>query len=184
MIYYKRYTGKLLSQKTAEQPSWVQWTHHSEGKTHCPESLMLDGCWFLEGKAPPCSHHPFCHCTLEAIDYAIVLANATVYSSYSKFDPYLFNTDGLHPNGKAKLFKEWGYTVEDARWLQAEIERQAKERYIASKYTLGKLNWNGHRIRIRVIIPRRDGTGEVSFITGWMVEPGGKLRMTTPYGGK
>ena len=45
MIYYKRYTGKLLPQKTAEQPSWVQWTHHSEGKTHCPECLMLDGCF-------------------------------------------------------------------------------------------------------------------------------------------
>ena len=74
--------------------------------------------------------------------------------------------------------------VLDAGWLQAEIERQAKERYIAGKYTLGKLNWNGQRISIRVIIPRRDGTGEVSFITGWMVEPGGKLRMTTPYGGK
>ena len=43
MIYYKRYTGKLLPQKTAEQPSWVQWTHHSEGKTHCEECLMLDG---------------------------------------------------------------------------------------------------------------------------------------------
>ena len=46
MIYYKRYTGKLLPQKTAEQPSWVQWTHHSEGKTHCEECLMLDGVGF------------------------------------------------------------------------------------------------------------------------------------------
>ena len=44
MIYYKRYTGKLLPQKTAAQPSWVQWTHHSEGETHCEECLMLDGC--------------------------------------------------------------------------------------------------------------------------------------------
>ena len=43
MIYYKRYTGKLLPQKTAEQPSWVQWTHHSEGKTHCEECLMVVG---------------------------------------------------------------------------------------------------------------------------------------------
>ena len=51
MIYYKRYTGKLLPQKTAEQPSWVQWTHHSEGKTHCEECLMLDGCWFQEENA-------------------------------------------------------------------------------------------------------------------------------------
>lgn len=52
------------------------------------------------------------------------------------------------------------------------------------RYALGKLNWNGRRIRIRVIIPRRDGTGEVSFIAGWMVEPSEKPRMTTPYGGK
>lgn len=56
MIYYKRYTGKLLPQKTAEQPSWVQWTHHSEGKTHCEECLMLDGCWFQEENAPSCPH--------------------------------------------------------------------------------------------------------------------------------
>lgn len=37
---------------------------------------------------------------------------------------------------------------------------------------------------VRITHLRRDGTGEVSFITGWMVEPGGKLRMTTPYGGE
>lgn len=53
MIYYKRYTGKLLPQKTAEQPSWVQWTHHSEGKTHCEECLMLDGCFFTVSNHPP-----------------------------------------------------------------------------------------------------------------------------------
>ena len=72
MIYYKRYTGKLLPQKTAEQPSWVQWTHHSEGKTHCEECLMLDGCWFQEENAPSCPHHPYCHCTLDPIPYAAV----------------------------------------------------------------------------------------------------------------
>ena len=49
MIYYKRYTGKLLPQKTAAQPSWVQWTHHSEGETHCEACLMLDGCWMAAG---------------------------------------------------------------------------------------------------------------------------------------
>lgn len=75
MIYYKRYTGKLLPQKTAEQPSWVQWTHHSEGKTHCEECLMLDGCWFQEENAPSCPHHPYCHCTLDPIPYAVVLMN-------------------------------------------------------------------------------------------------------------
>ena len=88
------------------------------------------------------------------------------------------------PTNKEKLFIEWGYTVEDARWLQAEIERQAREKYISGEYALGRLNWNGQRISIRITIPRKDGSGEVSFITGWMVEPNGKLRLTTPYGGK
>lgn len=183
MIYYKRYTGKLL-QKTAEQPNWVQWTHHSEGKTHCEECLMLDGCFFTQSNHPPCPHHPFCHCTLDPIPYAVVVMNTFAYSDYRKFDPYLFNTNGLQTHNKEKLFKEWGYTVDDAKWLQTEFERQAKGKYIEDKYIIGKLNRNGQRISIRVIIPRRDGTGMVSFITGWMVEPGGKLRMTTPYGGK
>ena len=58
MLYYKRCFGTI--QKGAGLPSWVQWTHHSEGETHCEECLMLDGCWFLEGKAPPCPHHPYC----------------------------------------------------------------------------------------------------------------------------
>lgn len=105
MIYYKRYTGKLLPQKTAAQPSWVQWTHHSEGKTHCEECLMLDGCWFLEGNAPPCPHHPYCHCTLDPISYAMVLMNATSYSDYRKFDPYLFDPENTYRHGKIEHLK-------------------------------------------------------------------------------
>ena len=106
MIYYKRYSGALLPQKTAKPPNWVKWTHHSEGKTHCEECLMLDGCCFSENTAPPCPHHPFCHCTLEPLDYSFVLANATAYSDYGKFDPYLFNTTGLQTHNKEKLFRD------------------------------------------------------------------------------
>lgn len=109
MIYYKRYTGKLLPQKTAEQPSWVQWTHHSEGKTHCEECLMLDGCWFQEENAPSCPHHPYCHCTLDPIPYAVVLMNTTSYSDYSKFDPYLFDPENTYRHGKNRAFESWGY---------------------------------------------------------------------------
>ena len=67
-MYYKRCTGAILVQKSTEMPEWVQWTHHSEGKTHCEECLMLDGCWFAGDTHPPCPHHPFCHCTLEPIE--------------------------------------------------------------------------------------------------------------------
>ena len=119
MLYYKRCFGTI--QKGAGLPDWVQWTHHSEGKTHCEECLMLDGCFFTASNHPPCPHHPSCHCTLEPVDYAVVLINTSAYSDDRKFDPYLFNTTGLQTHNKEKLFKEWGYTVEDARWLQAEI---------------------------------------------------------------
>ena len=135
-----------------------------------------------QGTAWP--HHPNCHCTLDSVDYSTVLLVATAQSDYGKFDPYLFNTTGLYTHTKEKLFAQWGYTVDDARWLQAEMERQAREKYLAGEYTLGKLNDKGQRISIRVSIARRD-TGEiVSFATGWMVYPDGRIQLTTPYGGK
>jgi len=182
-MYYKQCTGTILVQK-ANISAWVQWMHHPEGKTHCEECLRLDRCWFLQSNAPPCPHHPYCHCTLEPIDYAFVLRNAAALSDYSKFDPYLFNTTGTYPHNKEKLFKEWGYTVDDAHWMQTEIERQAREKYISGEYQLGKLNDKGQRISIRITIPRKDNGNAVSFIKGWMVYPNGRIQLTTPYGGK
>ena len=183
-MYYKQCTGIVLVRKTTVFPDWLRWTHHTEGKTHCPECLMLDGCFFTQFNHPPCPHHPYCHCTLEPIDYALVLENTSAHSDYSKFDPYLFNTTGLQTHNKEKLFREWGYTVDDAKWLQAEIERQGRERYLSGQYELGKLNIFGQRINIRVTIPQKDGFGDVSFITGWMVKPNGQINLNTPYGGK
>ena len=180
-MYYKRCTGAILVQKFADTPSWVKWVHHSEGKTHCPECLKLDGCFFTEAEHPPCPHHPYCHCTLEAIDYAIVLANVAVDSKYSKFDVYLLNTLGEYNNYKADLFHMWGYDVEDIPWMKAEWERQAYEKYLAGDYTLNLLDKWGQRIYIRIEIPRKD-TGEiVSFMSGWMVYPNGRLQLATPY---
>ena len=158
--------------------------HEVTGIIHCLECQQLHECWFAKDHAPIWPHHENCHCRLEKIDYLTVLMNASTVSDYRKFDPYLFNTNGLQTHNKEILFAEWGYTVEDARWLQTEMERQAKEKYIAGEYIFGKLNWNGQRISIRITIPRKDGSGDVSFTTGWMVEPNGKLRLTTPYGGK
>ena len=113
-MYYKRSTGTILVQKSKDIPSWVKWTHHSEGKSHCDECLKLDGCFFTENKHPAWPHHPFCHCTLDPIDYTVVLMNAASYSDYSKFDPYLFNTHGQYTHTKERLFSQWGYAVEDA----------------------------------------------------------------------
>lgn len=183
-MYYKRSAGVILVRKSTDFPDWVQWSHHSEGKTHCEECLMLDGCWFLKNKTPTWPHHPFCHCTLDLIPYAVVLMSATSYSDYSKFNPYLFDPENIYGRGKNRTFESWGYSVSDSIYLKNEIEKQALEKYLSGDYTLGKLNRRSQRINIRVTIPRKNETGSVSFITGWMIMPNGKLKLNTPYGGK
>lgn len=96
----------------------------------------------------------------------------------------MFNTNGLYFHGKDKLFAEWGYTAADAQWLQEEMERQARLNYISGNYRLGRLDIFGQRINITIEIPRKNGVGTVTFVCGWMVEPDGKLKLNTPYGGK
>ena len=105
-MYYKQHKGELLIHKSTEMPKWVKWVHHVTGLMHCAECLMLDGCWFPFEKTPVWPHHEECHCSLEVIDYLVVLMNATAMSDYSKFDPYLFNTTGLYTHTKEKLFAQ------------------------------------------------------------------------------
>ena len=183
-MYYKQSAGAVIVRMSIITASWVRWVHHSQGQNCCQECVRLNGCLFLESKAPAWPHHPNCHCTLDPVDYSTVLLVATAQSDYEKFDPYLFNTQGRHPHGKEKPFHEWGYTVTDTRWLQDEMERQAREKYLSGDYMLGRLNKEGQRISIRIEIPRKNGEGTVSFISGWMVRPDGLIRLITPYGGK
>ncbi len=94
-MYNKRCTGVLLVKRSEDTPRWVKWIHEPAGIFHCLECLQLDGCWFMWENAPMWPHHDRCHCSLEEIDYLVVLANASTYSDYRKFDPYLFNTNGF-----------------------------------------------------------------------------------------
>ncbi len=163
---------------------WIKWIHRNLSDNHCPECIMLDNCWFLRAQAPTWPHHKFCHCVLEPISYDIVSKNAIAKSDYKKFDPYLFNPEGKYPHNKEKLFNSWGYTINDSKWLQEEIEKQGLKKYTKGEYELGKLNKDGQRISIRIEIQRKDKNETVSFITGWMVYPDGRIQLTTPYGGK
>ena len=137
-----------------------------------------------KNRSPKAPLHPYCHCVKIPISYSKVVDCADAQSAYSKFDPYLFNTKGTYPHTKEKLFANWGYTVADAKWLQAEMEKQAQYKYVSGEYSLGKLNENGQRISIRIELDRKDGAGPVSFVSGWMVEPDGQIRLATTYGGK
>lgn len=166
------------------QPKWIEWIHVSMGKTHCPTCLRLDKCWFADSKKPPLPQHPFCHCKADQIPFAQVQMEASASSAFSKFDPYLFNVKREYDHQKYKLFESWGYHVEDSAWLQKEFEKQALAKYIAGEYTLGILNEHGQRINIRIELPRKNGSGMVSFITGWMIRQQGKLTLNTPLGGE
>ena len=163
---------------------WVEWVHRSRGKTHCETCLKLDKCWFMNANKPELPQHPFCHCETMPIPYSRVLDEANAQSAYSKYDPYLFDTMDYYKHGKNKAFESWGYSVDDSAWLKKEIEKQALRKYVAGEYSLGKLNKDGQRISIRVEIPRKNESGNVSFITGWMVYPNGRIQLSTPYGGK
>ena len=144
MSFYVRKTYTQLPQI----PKWNRWIHRDVSGDHCEECLRLHECWFEKEKTPMWPHHPFCHCLLQEIPYGDVLTKSSANSAYSKFDPYLFNVKGNYSHTKEKLFREWGYTVEDAKWLQQEIEMQGLKKYTSGDYELGKLNDKGQRISI------------------------------------
>ena len=100
----------------------------------------------------------------------------------------ILNGTTLNPGADSlgKLCRGLGVPIEKVlrQDEQKEIEKQGRQQYLSGNYELGVLNLQGQRISIRVTIPRKNGTGEVSFITGWMVKPGGKIKLNTPYGGK
>lgn len=182
--FEKIFSDAVWGKNPTTDRKWIKWRHRNLSSRHCPECLMLDGCWFLKSKTPTHPHHNFCHCILDDLSYHDVWSTSSANCAYEKFDPYLFNTSGKYPHNKEKLFNSWGYTVNDAKWLQEEIKKQGLEKYITGDYKLGKLNSNGQRISIRVTIPRKDKEENVSFTTGWMVYPNGYIQLTTPYGGK
>lgn len=178
------FSAAFWGDEAPKVPDWEEWIHIPMGLTHCEICLKLDRCWFVEENRPILSQHPRCHCTSVPLLFSRVLKEATSGCMLSKIDPYLFDPKGEYKHQKGKMFESWGYSVADAGWLQKEFEKQALEKYVAGEYTLGKLDKQGQRVSIRVEIPRKDRAGKVSFITGWMVEPDGHIRLNTPYGGK
>ena len=165
----------------AIQP-WVEWKHIPVGRTHCPTCLKLNKCWFAKANMPMLPQHEYCHCTIVPKSTRIVQAQAKTISPIEKFTEYLFNSNNPKNGGKAKLFKLWGYDKEDSRWMVKESQQQAREKYVAGDYSLGKINEYGQRIHIQMTIPDKE-TGEMRmFRTAWIVRPHGELVLVTPYG--
>lgn len=143
---------------------------------HCAICLNLNGCCFVIEKCPPKPLHQNCHC----YTISIPSITATAECSIEKFTKYIF-ADG---NSKKQLFELWGYGILDSRYLQQEFINQAECAYSVGDYELGKIDKYGQRINIIIKLKRKDKNEYVSFISGWMVYPNGKIVLNTPYGGK
>ena len=70
-----------------------------------------------------------------------------------------------------------GFTKKDSQKLKDEVEQQSLSNYLLGNYLLKDLDSNGQRLAIPVTISGK------TFYTGWMLEPEGKIRNTTPFGG-
>jgi hypothetical protein len=103
----------------------------------------------------------------------------TASADVAKFSDYAFVTD------KAPVFESYGYTAEDSQELADLYEQQAAEKYAGGDYTEGKLDQYGQRITIQIDLPGQGAAAGRSTIlnTGWMIEPGGSIRLITPFAG-
>lgn len=166
------------SQEKKENAEWAK----ANNNKHCAVCLNLNGCCLpvdvIENKMK-FPFHEKCHC------YVVPTNNLeiTAESPLSKFEGYVFNPEYMQ-NGKNELFWEWGFVKEDSASLCAELANQAEKSYIDVDFELGKLDNYGQRLSIRVKLHRKDRFEEVSFISGWMLYPDGKIILATPYGGK
>ncbi len=75
-----------------------------------------------------------------------------------------------------------GFSISDSDMLKAEMEKQAYYSYLSGEYVLDRLDPYGQRIDIIVKIMGKNGKS-LSFKTGWMTYPDGKIVLATPFGG-
>lgn len=80
-------------------------------------------------------------------------------------------------NGKQKIFSFLGFEKGDSELLKYEYEKQAEENFIKGNYLLKNVDKYGQRIAIPI---RLNGK---TILSGWMIEPEGHIRNTTPFGG-
>ena len=183
------YTRKLFD------TNWVKWVHEGTKPAdsnleksanvligtiskHCAMCLNLNGCCFVISKCPPKPLHPNCHCYTIDIPSITAKANCPI----EKFTKYVFVPSLI--DDKKQLFELWGYDIMDSEYLQQEFIKQAKLAYSVGDYELGLLNDFGQRIKIEITLKKKNKNEYVTFVSGWMVYPNGKIILTTPYGGK
>lgn len=83
----------------------------------------------------------------------------------------------MKSKGKKAIFASLGFSDKDSQTLKLEIEKQSLNNYLKGNYLLKNLDLNGQRLAIPITLSGK------TFYTGWILEPEGKIRNTTPFGG-
>lgn len=67
-------------------------------------------------------------------------------------------------------------------FMKSKYEIQAAEKYANGEYKLGNLDEYGQRINISIELERRVGNyfEPLTFKTGWLVYPFGKIKLAAP----
>lgn len=93
-----------------------------------------------------------------------------------KLSRYIFSDD-QHSKGKNKIFYGLGFSEKDIDFLLLEYKKQALANYLSGNYILKDADIYGQRISIPIML------NDKCILSGWIVEPEGKIRNTTPFGG-
>ena len=143
---------------------------------HCKKCTSLDGCYLQDNNRPELPLHLNCDCNRLNISFNKLMTNTNANFPVEKLTKYLFSNKE-QSKGKINIFESWGYTIDDVDLLKNELKSQAKENYTNGNYRLKKLDEFGQRLAIPINLLGHD------FYSGWILEPEGKIRKTTPFGG-
>ena len=171
---------------------WIEWDHFGVPNSpkpyrdfirlalsflrHCTSCTALDGCYFVERNMPKHPLHERCDCNKFKISFSTVKSNSAAICPIEKFTNYIFTND-LKSKGKKKIFESLGFSYNDSQKLKLEYEAQCLKNYLQGNYLLKSLDGNGQRLAIPITINKK------TFYTGWLLEPEGKIRNVTPFGG-
>ena len=171
---------------------WIEWIHEGNlpaetqemrkfyaetpDPKHCEKCKNINGDWFSSKKMPELPLHPGCHCEIKDTPQPIPGETAFAECPIEKIEKWAFVD-----KAKKRFFEGNGYDIMDSEIMQAHYEQQAVEKYAYGDYELGVLDKYGQRITIAIELPRRVGndTEPLTYDTGWMVYPFGKIKCTT-----